>query len=145
MCIGIEQSIRIIDSLSTRRVEGLLIFHCTSRRLLATAQALEAGWSFPPWVPPSDKRYLSCALNVFTTELSVADAAVADQFVYYARRPTAPTGASGASAAAALLGAAASGGTGPLPLVGGAAPRRPPRRLPGVGAMAVTTEELVAS
>ena len=107
MCIGIEQSIRIIDSLSTRRVEGLLIFHCTSRRLLATAQALEAGWSFPPWVPPSDKRYLSCALNVFTTELSVADAAVADQFVYYARRPTAPTGASGASAAAAAAAAAA--------------------------------------
>ena len=75
---------------NTQRVDDMtnraLVYAAESRRLLSTAQALEAGRSFPPWVPPSDKPYFSCALNVITTELSVADAAVADQFVYYARQ-----------------------------------------------------------
>ena len=77
---------------NTRRVDDTtnraLVYAAESRRLLSTAQALEAasGRSFPPWVPPSNKPYFSCALNVITTELSPADAAVADQFVYYARQ-----------------------------------------------------------
>ena len=75
-----------------QRIDGTtnraLVYAAESRRLLSTAQALEAasGRSFPPWVPPSNKPYFSCALNVITTELSPADAAVADQFVYYARQ-----------------------------------------------------------
>ena len=75
-----------------QRIDGTtnraLVYAAESRRLLSTAQALEAaaGRSFPPWVPPSNKPYFSCALNVIRTELSVADAAVADQFVYYARQ-----------------------------------------------------------
>ena len=77
---------------NTQRIDDTtnraLVYAAESRRLLSTAQALEAdaGRSFPPWVPPSNKPYFSCALNVITTELSPADAAVADQFVYYARQ-----------------------------------------------------------
>ena len=70
---------------NTQRIDDTtnraLVYAAESRRLLSTAQALEAasGRSFPPWVPPSNKPYFSCALNVITTELSPADAAVADQ------------------------------------------------------------------
>mmetsp|Transcript_28421 Transcript_28421/g.82209 ORF Transcript_28421/g.82209 Transcript_28421/m.82209 type:complete len:235 (+) Transcript_28421:108-812(+) len=65
-----------------------LVYAAESRRLLATAQALESGADAlsRSFLPPSPRYKFSCALNLITTDLSAADAAVADQFVHYARQ-----------------------------------------------------------
>ena len=65
-----------------------LVYAAESRRLLATAQTLEASSDVlsKTFAPPSPRYKFSCALNLITTDLTPSDAEMAAKFVHYAQQ-----------------------------------------------------------